>query len=261
MAEAAIRYPAADPSAASEQEKFLFRWAKEEDLPEMLELVRVTLGEGSIPRTEAFWRWKHEQNAFGRSPAMLVEAEGRIVALRVFLRWRWRHGDRVLEAVRPVDTATHPDWRRRGLFEQLTKRMIEAMRAEGVAFVYNTPNPKSGQGYQKLGWRLVGRPTIWIRPLRPLRVIRGLLRRDQAGAGEPAPSGAILPKAVLDAPELGDFLANKPSAGDRLVTDVDASYLTWRYRDCPGLDYGADGAVDRRAGAVLIYRHTTQFGL
>ena len=255
MADAAINHP------AGEGDGLQLRWAEDRDLAQMLELVRVALGEGSIPRTEAFWRWKHERNPFGRSPAMVVEAEGRIVSLRTFLRWRWRHDDRTFKAVRPVDTATHPDWRRRGLFERLTRELIEAMREEGVAFVFNTPNPKSGQGYQKLGWRLVGRPTIWIRPLRPLRLAKALWRRGRDGAGGPVENRAIARPTVLDQPELGDFLTNRPSAAGCLVTDVGAPYLQWRYRDCPGLDYGADGAFDRRAGALLVYRHATQFGL
>lgn len=259
MALATINHSTLEPRL-TEGGDFLFRWANENDLPRMLELVRTALGEGSIPRTEAFWRWKHEQNAFGRSPMMLVETEGRIIALRVFLRWRWRYGDRTFDAVRPVDTATHPDWRRRGLFEQLTRRMIDAMREEGVAFVYNTPNPKSAQGYQKLGWQIVGRPTIWIRPLKPLRLIPKLLNRGGDGSSEPLNDEMILPKTVLSSPDLGDFLANRPQAQDHLVTDVDAAYLAWRYHDCSGLDYGADGAFDRHKGALLIYRYTKPFG-
>ena len=48
MAEVAIKH------AAGEGDELQLRWAEEKDLPEMLELVRVALGEGSIPRTEAF---------------------------------------------------------------------------------------------------------------------------------------------------------------------------------------------------------------
>lgn len=257
MAEPALNHT---PEASSEP---ALRWAEEGDLPAMLDLIRVALGEGSIPRTEAFWRWKHEQNPFGRSPAMLVEAEDRVVSLRVFLRWRWRYGDKTFKAVRPVDTATHPDWRRRGLFERLTRELIEAMREEGVAFVYNTPNPRSGQGYQKLGWRLAGRPTIWIRPLKPIRLIKALLRRGDAGDGAAGDGTAPARPAtdVLDAPELDGFLASQPAAAGHLVTDVNPAYLKWRYRDCPGLDYGVEGAFDQRAGALLVYRSTERSGL
>lgn len=254
MAEAAVKLSVDDEP--------VLRRATGLDRPKMLELVRIALGEGSIPRTEAFWRWKHEQSPFGRSPIMVMEAEGRIVSLRVFLRWRWRFGGQTLKAVRPVDTATHPDWRRRGLFERLTRELIDMMRREGVAFVYNTPNPHSGRGYQKLGWHIVGRPSIWIRPLKPGRLIQGLWhRRDRNADRERFKTDKPLCMAAIDQPELDDFLIRQASIPSRLMTDIDASYLTWRYRDCPGLDYGADGLFDRQAGALLIYRFATQFGM
>ena len=46
------------------------RAATPADVPQLIELVRIALDKGSVPRTEAFWRWKHEQNPFGPSPAI-----------------------------------------------------------------------------------------------------------------------------------------------------------------------------------------------
>ena len=112
----------------------VLRRATPADTRQMIELVRIAIGRGSVPRTEAFWRWKHEHNPFGPSPAMVAEADGRIVSLRIFLRWRWLYGKYAYAAVRPVDTATHPDWRRRGLFERLTRELLQVMKSEGVAF-------------------------------------------------------------------------------------------------------------------------------
>ena len=70
----------------------------------------------------------------------------------------FRRGGSTLHAVRAVDTATHPDHQGRGLFTALTMHALEACRAEGVAFVFNTPNAQSRPGYLKMGWREVGRP-------------------------------------------------------------------------------------------------------
>ena len=170
----------------------------------MLELVRIAIGRGSVPRTEAFWRWKHEQNPFGPSPAMVAEADGRIVSLRIFLRWRWLYGKYAYAAVRPVDTATHPDWRRRGLFERLTRELLQVMKAEGVAFVFNTPNATSGRGYEKLGWRMVGRPTIWVRPVKPVRLLAEFARREARRGLEEAPQRfEATSTAILTSPDLG----------------------------------------------------------
>ena len=240
----------------------LLRRATSADVPQMVELARIALGQGSVPRTEGFWRWKHEQNPFGPSPAMVAETDGKIVSLRIFLRWRWTYGKRALAAVRPVDTATHPDWRRRGLFERLTGELLEMMKAEGSAFVFNTPNSISGRGYEKLGWRSVGRPTIWVRPIRPARVLRRLARRHEQGRGHEAlqPLEAAS-AAILSSPDLNGFLRHTTRRACRLMTDADAAYLAWRYRDCPGIDYGAAGSFDRISGALVVFRPVVRRGL
>jgi GNAT superfamily N-acetyltransferase len=239
----------------------VLRRATPADVGQMIELVRVAIGRGSVPRTEAFWRWKHERNPFGPSPAMVAEVDGRIVSLRIFLRWRWLYGNQAFAAVRPVDTATHPDWRRRGLFERLTRELLQVMKAEGVAFVFNTPNATSGRGYEKLGWRIVGRPTIWVRPVRPVRLLAGLARREERrGIQESAPPFAPASTAVLASPDLGEFVRRAWRSTSHFVTDAEAAYLVWRYRDCPGLAYGATGAFDGTAGALLIFRRAARQG-
>jgi len=256
MAEAALREI---PKVAPE---VVLRPSTGADVTQLIQLARTALGEGVIPRTEAFWRWKHEDNPFGASPAMVAEADERIVSMRVFLRWRWRYGERTFEAVRPVDTATHPDWRRRGLFERLTRALLDAMRAEGMAFLFNTPNARSGQGYQKLGWRVVGRPAIWVRPVRPLRMVTSLVGRAERPDGAPSPKGQAAPStAPLGSPDLAGFLQRVRRNASRLTTDADAAYLGWRYGECPGLAYGVAGAFDRTSGALVAFRETLRQGL
>ena len=49
-------------------------------------------------------------------------------------------------AVRAVDTATHPDFQRRGIFRNLTTTALDELAASGVDFIFNTPNDKSRPG-------------------------------------------------------------------------------------------------------------------
>src|SRR4029079_3500391 len=103
-------------------------------------------------------RWKHVDNAFGRSP-MWVACDGeRIAGFRAFMRWEFEGAGEVKRAVRTVDTATHPDYQGQGIFTKLTLAGLEELAAEGVDFVFNTPNDKSRPGYLKMGWHVLGRP-------------------------------------------------------------------------------------------------------
>jgi GNAT superfamily N-acetyltransferase len=214
--------------------------------------MRASLGEGAIPRTRAFWEWKHCENPFGASPYWVAEAEGRIVGFRAFMHWRWRVGGRELSAVRAVDTATHPDWQGRGIFSQLTLCLLDQVRREGVQFVFNTPNEKSRPGYLKMGWQVVGRLPLWVRP-RLVRLARAGGRRMKGGVvrastnvRQPAP----IDLDVLRSDKVRQLLQSQ--ADVRLQTPVSPEYFEWRYARCPALQYGLAGSDPSRS--FLIYR-------
>jgi GNAT superfamily N-acetyltransferase len=153
----------------------VLQWT-DESIPELLELTRATRGTGdAVTKTEEFWRWKHCDNPFGRSYGIYARDDeaSRAAALRILLRWVFKSptgGE--LRAVRAVDTATHPDFQRRGLFSRLTLEAIAELRAEGTDLIFNTPNEKSWPGYRKMGWSLVDSRKIYLRPLRPDRMLR-----------------------------------------------------------------------------------------
>ena len=209
------------------------------DTEGILDLMKESLGEGKIPRRTEYWCWKHLDNPFGASPVLLATARDRIVGLRVFMRWGWRAGDRELPAVRAVDTATHPEWQGRGIFSRLTLALLEQVRREGAAFVFNTPNSKSRPGYLKMGWVAVGRTSLWLRPL---------VGRRKALAGH----GHSVAEMVED-PAFSRFAAALPS-DHRLSTPLSPGYLRWRYADIPGFAYEAAWRVQGQEGAAAIFR-------
>jgi GNAT superfamily N-acetyltransferase len=214
------------------------------DEPAVLELLQASLAGGPTGvRTPEFFRWKHRDNPFGSSPALVAELDGRIVGLRIFLRWRFRAGQRLVSAVRAVDTATHPDYQGRGVFKALTTAAFDSLD-DDVAMVFNTPNSNSLPGYLKMGWSLTGHVPIAIRPLRPVRLARHVLaaRRRVPVTGVALPF-CPLPTAgdVLTDSEGLDALVGEATALDdqRLATDRSLAYLRWRYADAPALGYRA----------------------
>jgi len=234
---------------------------------DVLDLLDTCLGPAAAERSEAFWRWKHEASPFGTSPGLVAMADGQPIAVRVFLRWRWQSGDVILHAVRAVDTATHPDWRRHGLFRRLTSELLSAVENEGVAFVFNTPNPTSRAGYLSLGWRDVGRLPVWIRPRRPLRLLGALLRKPPSGAttSSELPPDVLSPLRpvgeLLEQPALAGFLAAWGGGEARLHTPRDPDFLLWRYAAAPGIDYRAAWQLEGDSGAVLVARTRRRRGL
>jgi hypothetical protein len=162
---------------------------------------------------------------------MLVATDGdAIVGFRAFMRWRFEHDGRVLEAVRAVDTATHPQYQGRGIFSRLTMRAVEELRDEGVSFVFNTPNDQSRPGYLKMGWRVVGRPPVAVRPRSLSSVVRVARSRQAAEIwSEPSDVGEDASEFLRAEPQaIGALLSSQPrSRGMRTVRSPE--YLSWRY--------------------------------
>jgi GNAT superfamily N-acetyltransferase len=221
----------------------------------VLDLLRASLGEGTVPRTAAYWRWKHVDNPFGASPVLVAEDDGRIVGLRAFMRWTFHDGARPLPAVRAVDTATHPEYQGQGIFKRLTLQLRDEMGREGAAFVFNTPNAQSRPGYLKMGWSLVGRPTLWARAVRPARLVRALRGGGPGGAEQEAPPiRAASVGEVLAQPGVHALVqaASRPSR--RIHTAPDSRVLQWRYANVPGFRYAALHRGDGEGGALVILR-------
>jgi GNAT superfamily N-acetyltransferase len=212
-----------------------------EDEQPVLDLLRASLGEGPTgQRSSRFFHWKHLENPFGASLMLVAEAEGSIVGLRAFMRWRFKAGDVVLRAVRAVDTGTHPDFQGRGIFSRLTREALDLVRGE-ADLVFNTPNEKSLPGYLKMGWQVVGRVPISVRVLRPIRFLRGLPSvREGAigllGRGDVPPTLAPAVRDILEDEALESLLAERPYQ-ERLSTPLNVEYLRWRYASVPHLDY------------------------
>jgi GNAT superfamily N-acetyltransferase len=216
---------------------------RDEDEPRVLELLQTALGAGPIgARTPELFAWKHREGPFGPSLMLVAEQGERIVGFRAFLRWRFRAGGRTLEAVRAVDTATHPDHWGKGVFSRLTSTALDSLRGE-ADLVFNTPNSRSLPGYLKLGWQVAGTVPVRVRPARPWpRARRPAVEAESAAA------------ALADGAAVAALLDEASELDERLATPRDPAYLRWRYTGLPPLDYRAlrESAGGRLRGLALF---------
>ncbi|MBT8208605.1 MAG: GNAT family N-acetyltransferase [Acidimicrobiia bacterium] len=210
---------------------------EDRDLPAVLEVLRAALGETAVlKRTEALFGWKHFHNPFGRSIILLAESEGRVAGVRAFMRWDLQTpGGDVLRCVRAVDTATHPDFGRRGIFSSLTMAALEEAEAAGVDMVFNTPNEKSGAGYLKMGWGTVGPIGVLVHPTYRLAT--------KSVASDVLPDPAEFLKDPVAAEALDG--ADRRALGLRTVRSPE--YRSWRFTQHPTARYFAVRADDSAA--------------
>lgn len=202
------------------------REGTEQDIPEILEVLRASLGETSSQKTEEVWRFKHVNNPFGKSLVLLAVEDGKVIGVRAFMRWKWQRGNEVYSAFRAVDTATHPEHQGKGVFKKLTLKALEIGKQRGDNFVFNTPNSQSKPGYLKMGWKEVDKLKTSIRPVNPIfwKSANGTLN---------------YPKTWNDTKGF-EFLKqhnkNLMEKGE-LFTPKDGDYLKWRYAENPLQDY------------------------
>lgn len=209
------------------------RRASNEDIPGIIALLKISLGESLMPKTEAFWRWKHIQNPFGESMVLLAEENGQIIGVRAFMNWEWNFGGKIYKAVRAVDTATHPDHQGKGIFKKLTLAGLEIVKSLGTVFVYNTPNQKSKPGYLKMGWREQGRMSLKIK-LNPF---------------------AYKGKMPVNFSNWNNLLLNEGLFLQKckgISTNCSKTFLDWRYAKNPMFNYHF---ITDHSGFFLVYRY------
>lgn len=233
---------------------FTVRRATEDDRAAIVNLCRSSLGWKADDPNERFFAWKHDLNPFGASPAWVAEADGRLLGVRIFLRWRFRSSDgKLLRAVRAVDTATRPDAQGRGIFTRLTLDALPDLRDDGVDFIFNTPNDKSRPGYLKMGWAEVGRVPVAVRVagVGRLSAVAGA-RAAAEKWSQPSAVGVSAPDAFADDDEVASLLVVS-SSSCQLSTDRDIAYLRWRY-SFDALHYRVVPVGDSIAAGAVVFR-------
>ncbi len=224
------------------------RMYRDEDLPAVLELLRAALGESSLlQRTPELFRWKHIDNPFGRSVMLIAEVDETLVGLRAFMRWQLDYGGDTIRCGRAVDTATHPDYLRRGIFRLLTLEALDVARDVGLQLIFNTPNERSRPGYLKMGWSDVGPIRVLVRP-HPTRLLRGR-HASAPNLDELAPMAIPIESGSPSTADITSGHSADESAHTGMRTPRSSRYLRWRFAEHPTARYSA--AVGSSGTAVL----------
>ena len=219
---------------------------QEGDEEGILELFNDVFGEddpGYRQRSAAHWRWEFLDNPAGTQVVLGIEPGGRIIAqyaclpARVHLR-----GDDVC-CGQGIDSVVHRDYRRglkrEGAFLKVARYYFEHYGVPEVnAFGYGFPNKKAYRiGVRMLDYVPIAAPVATL--------ARNLFNfKDDAGVN---PGDAIQGAEVVEVPRFGeeqDALWSRLSAHTDMTIRRDATYLNWRYVDCPSVDYRAYALVE-----------------
>lgn len=226
------------------------REAKTLDIPAIVELLKLSLGESLMPKSEKYWRWKHLENPFGLSAVLLCWEGDVLIGVRAFMRWEWRLAGKTYHAVRAVDTATHPDYQGKGIFKKLTLSLLENCKQNNIHFVFNTPNKSSKPGYIKMGWQEAGKLPLRVYVARPFTIAINLLLQTSRFLNLKEHTV----EHFLNHSGLDNLIACQESSGV-MVTNYSSKYLQWRYQNISVAHYEACGIEDGlNLNALMFYR-------
>ncbi len=227
------------------------REAIEEDIPEIIGVLKSSLGEVSSQKTGEIWNYKHITNPFGKSLVLVAEEEKKIVGVRAFMRWKWKLEGQDFSAFRAVDTATHPAYQGKGIFKKLTLKAIEIAEKSEDNFIFNTPNSLSFPGYLKMGWQKVGKLHAQLIPVNPLywKFDKNYLSYEinKQSFGE-------------ELQNLLEVYNSKIGANPEIFTPKTIDYLIWRYEKNPIQKYEVYSDKDIYiAGYVKKHKYFSEF--
>ena len=229
------------------------RAASTDDVAAIVSLLKLSIGEALMPKSESYWKWKHWDNPFGKSPVLLAFENNKLIGVRAFMRWDWTCNGAIVKAVRAVDTATHPLHLGKGIFKKLTLSLLNEHKNSDIRFVFNTPNQSSKPGYIKMGWEEAGRLPVSFDIRRPLNLAANLMgwRASAVIADDEDSLPALLKRAGEVCALIEDHKLRDPAS---MKTALSLDYLKWRYASVPVAKYMAITEGGDALNAFVIAR-------
>lgn len=226
------------------------REATSSDIPEIIRVLRASIGETKLPKTEEIWKFKHFESPFGDSLVLLAVISGKIIGVRAFMKWEWNLNGTRFSALRAVDTGVLPEHQGKGVFKALNSAGLELAKSRGEYFIFNTPNSKSLPANIKMGWNRIDKLKIVFMPGN----FRNLISKNENFQYK-----KLKDLTALDLQGLLDAYNDSQSKGGKIFTTKSPAYLQWRYEKNPLQEY--EIIADRDfylAGYLKQHKHFTE---
>jgi GNAT superfamily N-acetyltransferase len=140
----------------------------EKDLRQILSLRKIVFGELEKDKLDPeFWKWEFMEGPDGKALIYIVEEGGRVIGHFADIPRRFSiNGEAVLGTL-SLDLMVHPDYRRKGFFEEMGRFAVRRVKAENGLFLMAYPIRKETiNGLIKIGWKKVVELPILVYPIR-----------------------------------------------------------------------------------------------
>jgi Acetyltransferase (GNAT) domain len=194
---------------------------------EVVSLLDLKWGWSDLERSSVFFRWRYEDNPYTTTPVVFAARDGdRVVGLRCYVVQKFRRGPDILFVACPADAIVHPDYRRLGLFHNLTRFSLEHMPVDVRIVLSLSANEASAAANRKLGWTEFGLTKYMYRIAMPV------FRQREPGGSRTVLEHRGVTVCISEDPEVPSPSAcTYPRLASTQWANVrDEAYYRWRYR-------------------------------
>ncbi len=118
--------------------QFVVRKYTDNDEQGTFELIRVCFGVSDYVKWHRLWTWEYEENPYG-GYIWVVEHEDQIVASSSWIPVNIKVGESIFKSAIGAYSATHPDYRRKGLQWKIIDHAKKEFLEEEIYFYYSLP--------------------------------------------------------------------------------------------------------------------------
>lgn len=232
------------------------------------------------------WRWEFEENPFGFLQ-VFGDSESEIVGHMGLIGIPIKLDNTIVQGSQAVDLAVAPQFRGRGMFVEIGRRLMQEAESKGFILSYGVPNEPAYGGHLKYGWFYVSEIPVLAKMVSrkgfvffALAKLRQLLKRPHlmlisnfmilirdltvmTNLRNHAPSGPenFKVRVITSFDAQFDRLWKEVSTEHKCLIVRDEAYLKWRYMERPYSNY-VILAVERSArieGYVVLSTEVRSF--
>lgn len=223
-----------------------------------------------------YYKWMYFKNPAGKAWVYRARHNGKLIGAFALAPKRIIINNKIIMGGKPMDMFTNPEYQGLGLMSQLTKRVFEASRRDGVNMWYINPNKNSYPIFRnKWGWIENCELIYLAKILKASPVLSSIIKSHLIGSI----AGKIIDymQSFLNifSPSISEFeistinrfddatdeLWQQSHQGSRICLVRDSEYMNWRYVENP--DHYAIIKFQRngKLKGLIILKHTIRRGM
>jgi len=131
----------------------IIRKFKYTDIDDVLQLLSIVMNHNF---TREWWKWKYELNPngfFGEDGDIwIAKIDNKIIGHYAVIPETIKINSKIIKIAQSVDTATHPNYRKLGIFTTLANKVYSDVKNR-YQFIYGFPSEMAYKSFIRVGWK------------------------------------------------------------------------------------------------------------